>query len=49
MARDLKGNRKLNKQARGRVRILVKVLVGNLVFLVASKVQGKVAIAQQVT
>ncbi|MFT6056665.1 MAG: hypothetical protein ACJAS2_000941 [Pseudohongiellaceae bacterium] len=47
--KDLKGNLKLSKQARGRARILVRVAVGNLVFPVASKVQGKVAIAQQVT
>ena len=48
-AKDLKGNPELNKQARGRARILVRVPVGNLVFPVASKVQVKVAIAQRVT
>ena len=48
-AKGLKGSPEPNKQARGRVRILVRVLVGNLVFPVGSKGQGKAAIAQQVT
>jgi hypothetical protein len=49
MGKDLRVKPQLNKQAQGRARILAKVLVVGLVFPLGSKVQSKVAIAQQVT